>query len=673
MARPAPSHTGTATRAGTALLRAVWRPLPLALLLGVLAALLALLALAQPWYARLEIGGPLDSPYLRDFHRAEYSNEHQTGFRWSLPRASIVLPGAGKLAPLQLRVHGEQQASSLRLAMGHGSSELALRPGWQRLHLLAPADPWSGDVRLHLTAPEQTSAADPRPRGLVVSELTATGTGRLLPGQALLPGLSTALLVLLLAWGTRRTWPAALAGLALALGSGAVLALNQGAWRLLLTDYTGRLLLVLLLALLLAPLFGGLLGWLHRRGVVPLSPATRRTLVAVALLAFGLRFGAMAYPLNHNSDLPFILGRTWLVREGHLLSLFLPNPALTPVQWELDVTIPRSPFYYILTTPVTLLPGYQGDELGMLAFSSAIDALAVLLVGLLARAAGGSGRAAVCAALLAALLPFGLLLIVSWGIFPTIFAQTLSLAVLLLWLHLRPHLHTRRAWLLLAAAMALAYVAYPTALVFLGATWGLLWLCLLLRRDPATWPTFRAGVLALAVAFVLFYGWHTPAMLAQTLPTLAGEAIGETAPTTDTGGGFSAGRTWDAISVQPMDKYGGLIVALAGVGGLLLLNRIVSGQGGQRVRSTGLLLLVWALAYLPFALIDEYVVTLILKHVLHLLPLLAVLGGLLLGRLAHPSAGRAGRLVVGLVLAWVGWQGLVLLVDVVTNAFVQLK
>jgi hypothetical protein len=56
--------------------------------------------------------------------------------------------------------------------------------------------------------------------------------------------------------------------------------------------------------------------------------------------------------------------------------------------------------------------------------------------------------------------------------------------------------------------------------------------------------------------------------------------------------------------------------------------------------------------------------------VLHLLPLLALLGGLLLGRLAQ---NRAGLLLAGAVLALVCWQGVLLELDLIVYAFPQLK
>lgn len=640
-------------------------PLPLAVLLGLLAVLLTTLALRQPWAAQVQVGGGFDSPFLAGFYPAEYSNVHQTDFRWSLPMGEVLLPGVGR-SPVALRLHGDARDTPLLLDVGSGTQQIALRPGWQTLHIL-PTPDWRGDVRVQLQAAPQTSPTDPRQRGVVLSHIAVGSLIPTLPlAQPLLLGISTALAVLLTGAALRgrrsRTLAMLLVGGGLAVGSALLLA--QGAWRLWLTSYSMRWLLVLLLGMGIWLLVQQVLGGLARRGWLSTPAALRDGLAAAAVLAGVLRFGAMAYPLNHNSDLPFILGRTWMIRNGEWLKLFLPNPALTPVQWEMDVTIPRSPFYYILTVPVTFLPGRAGDELGMLAFSSAVDAVAVVLVGLLVVAVGGGRSAAILAAVLAGMLPFGVQMIVSWGVLPTLLAQCLSLLALVLWLHLRPHLHRRWAWLLLAGVLTLAFLSYPTALVFLGATGGLLVLLLALRRDPATLPTLQAGVLAVALAALLYYGWHVPALLARTLP----ELFGVGAPAAGGGGGeldFSLKRTLDAIALQPIAKYSPLVLLVAAGGAALLAVRLHSVRW-----YAGAVLLAWGLAYLPFALLDEYIVTLILKQVLWLLPLLAVLAGLVLGRWQQ---SQAGRLVGTLLLLWVGWQGAVLLVDLVRYAFIQLK
>ncbi len=644
----------------------VWQPLPLALLCGVLAFVLGSLALPQAWATTIQIGGGFDSPFLRGFHRAEFSELHQTDFRWTEPRAEVLLPGVNQ-SVVGLRIHGDTPNFPLTLTTGDTTYQLVLRSGWQTI-MIAPAPDWRGDVRIGLAAPAQTSPDDPRLRGVALSHISVSSRNAAVSlVQPLLIGLSSALAVLLVSAtlrGTRARLPLALlTGGSLAVGSAWLLASDQRMW---LTSYSARWLLVLLLGIGIWAGVQALLNWLAQQQRIPTDPRIRNSLAAAAVLAGVLRYAALAYPLNHNSDLRYILGRTWMIRDGQFLTLFLPNPALTPVQWEMDVTIPRSPFFYLLNVPMTFLPGRGSDALGMLAFSSVVDALAVVLVGLLVLHVGGGQHAAWAAAMLAATLPFGLQMIVSWGILPTLLAQMLALLTVYLWLELRPQLPTGPARLIIAGVLALAFLAYPTALVFLGATGVLLVLMLAMRRDPATVPTAQAGMLATAIALLLYYGWHMPALLNKTLPTLFGPAsAASTAPAAGNLSTLSLPRTLVAITAQPLDKYGILLLLLALSGSAMLLLRL----RGPRVYA-GLVLAAWSLAYLPFALLDEYIVTLILKQVLWLLPMLAILAGLTLGRMQH---SRAGRWLTAAVLLWIGWQGMVLLSELVRFAFMQLK
>lgn len=634
-----------------------------ALLVGVVTALLAAVALALPWQASIDIGGLYDHPYVRDFLTREYSSAFDVSFRWSRPRSALVLPGAGRVAPLTLRMHGDYPDMPIRLDTGSGEQTVLLRPGWQRILLLPQPDGWSGDIRVSIAAPPQENEYDSRTRGVVLERVLLHGNGAIPPGQAVLVGLNAALATLLAGWAFRRVWAGVLAGVALAVGSLLVLVWGGGAWRLMLTDYTGRLALVLASGGVLVWGVSTVLRWLDVRGVQTAHLRTRHLLAAAALLAFLLRYGAMAYPLNFISDIRFTMARATMVREGELLELFLPNPSLTPVQWETEATIPRSPLYYILASPLTALPG-NGARLAVMAFTSAIDALAVVLVGLIILHAGGGRRAAAVGAVLAAVMPLGLESAVSWGLFPTLLAQALVVLALLVWLRVRTHLHQRWALWLFVLAVALAFVAYPTALLFLGTTWCILLVLLAVQRDKETLRTLWAGVLAGVLALLLFYGWHIPAMVSKTLPMMA-ERLAEH------GTGSMASFTFSLSMLNPTwkpvwDKYGWTVL-VAAAGGVLLL---ASTRMSRQAADTRTLLLAWLLTYPPMGLMSAYVVTFIIKDVLYLLPALAVLAGLFLGRVAQR---RWGRVVAGAVTALVGWQGLLLVLHVIVHAFTDLK
>ncbi|NJP05834.1 MAG: hypothetical protein HC837_09535 [Chloroflexaceae bacterium] len=630
-----------------------WRDLAIALLVGVLVAAASGLVLARPWSTVVAVG-QRDSPYLDGFHRREYSAYYDALFRWSAPAAAIHVGGAGPLAPLTLRLHGESPEQTIQINSGQGWSEVTLRPGWQRVSLLPRADAWRGDVQVQLQAQARPDPADVRERGVVLGGMQIVGlAGEAVPAQMLWAGLSAALLTLLCSRLTNDHRWGMLAALLLGTVWLALLLLEGGSWRLLLMPYTARLTLVLLLALLLALLLSSLLRWLVGRGVVTMRPNVQRWLLMVLVAVFVLRLAGMFYPANPPTDVRFHVGRAWMVREGKFWELFWPNPGLTPLQWDSDVTIPRSPFYYVLTVPATYVPGADGPDLASMTFGSITDTLAVLLVALLVYRAGGGSRAAVCAALLAGVLPFGLRVSLSWGIFPTLLAQCLALLVLLLWLYWREQLHRWQVQVWLSVALAVAFLAYPTALLFFGSTWAVLVLWLAVRRDAAVLPTLNIGAVATAAALLIYYGWHLPSLLQQTLPVVFGAMGGSgelTAKMPSSADGLLA--LW-----QPLwQLYGLPLLLLAGGGAALVAIRL-------HCHRAMLWITAWCAAYVPFALAST-AVPLIEKHTVYILPMLALLAGLLLGELGQR---RAGRVVVWLLLALVVWQAGEMWLDIVVH------
>ena len=424
------------------------------LALGLLAALACGVALARPWSAHIEVGGLLDGPFLRGFHAHEHDGE--VNFRWSDVSSAVVLPGAGAAA-VQLRVHSQADGKQLTIDDGGGATTLRLRPGWQTLWLAPRASQGSGDVRVAIATTPATSGADPRQLGVVLDWIDLGGQSAP-AGQAALLGTIVALVVALAGWALGRAWAGVVAGAALGIGGLAALTWDGGAYRLLLTCYTGRLALTLALALAL--------GAAVERGLAPADGggAWRHRLAAVVALVFLARLAGMAYPLAFISDIRFHLYRSELIRDGRLLELLLPNSSLTPMQWQSDITIPYSPLYYMLLAPAMWLPG-SGPALAMMAFSSLVDALAALLAAALVILGGGGRRGALAAATLMGFLPFGLLVSVSWGLFPTLLGQCLALLAIVTWLWARPRLSRRRELWLVAAAMTLA-----SALLVLAAT-----------------------------------------------------------------------------------------------------------------------------------------------------------------------------------------------------------
>lgn len=621
------------------------------LVAGLVAGLLGAAVLARPWAASIDVGGPLDTPYLAGFYQPE-SND-TTSYRWAGADATVTLPAVGPLDALELRVTGHQDGDRVTVDAGAGLADVRLRAGWQYLRVIPRADPLSGDVRVRLVSDAApASAADPRRLGVVLDQIVLVGAGAASPLPALWLGVAAALCALLALWASRRLWAAALAGGLFAAAAGAVLSLGGGAWRPLLAGYAAPLALGLGLGALVALAAEQVLVRLAARGAIALAPPWARALALCALLAFLLRFLGLAFPLTVPNDLQFYLARATMVTEGKFWSLFLPNTALTPTQWHVDGPVPRSPFFYLITAPFMYLPG-KGPALAIGALSSFGEACAALALALIVLHGLKDERAAVFAALLAGAHPLSLKLAVIWGIFGTLLAQALSLVAVALWLYQRPRLREWRAQALVAGAFALAYLAYPTGLLFLGLTWAILVLLLALARDQAAWPTLLAGVLAALLALALFYAWHIPALLTITLPKMLGAGgdggLAGELPRASLTAGELALALWEPLRVHIGLAW--LALALAGMACLAARWR------GREARPATLLLAAWGLTYLPTAFANALFVTFILKHLLYAVPVAAALGGVALGWLAR--RGRWGPAAAWLVTGLLVLQGAV--------------
>jgi hypothetical protein len=637
-----------------------------ALCAAILATIFAAFGLARPWTGTIDVGNTSqDYPYIRKFHTWEYSNFYLVRFRWSSPSASLVLPGAGRLVPIVMRVYSDQKTQHIRLENGDGSPfDFALRQGWQRVQFLPQPNRWNGNVDIHFTTPTQISASDGRKRGVAFDWIRLHGQQQSPhPAQAIFIGLSIGLATLLAGWSTRRLWVSIVTAGTLIAASMLILMLKHGAWRLMLTAYTGRLVLVLASAVLLVHLLGRFVNHPSLQKNIALLPATAHALVGTSLVAFVVRFGLMTYPLNYIIDIKYHFGRAVMVRAGKFLDLFLPNPMVTPVQWDPALIVPYAPLYYILNAPLTYLPGNSG-VLAMMAFSSAVDALSVLFVGILVLLAGGSRRAAVIATLLAGTMSFGLLMVASWGHLPTLLGQCLMLFTMILWLRLRQRLNERQVRLALLSVMTLAYLSYTLVPMFLGITWSIFLLILLLRRDPTMMPLMRVGLLAALLAILLFYGWHISPLVSKTLPAM----MGKVAPTTSNTPGLSF---WSIVVLlwHPLQtQFHAIILSAAACGALLMDGRRVRhSQSKADIRS---LFIAWAATYPFIAFASMHMMTFNWKDVLYMLPLVSIFAGLFLGKLAHR---RWGGIIAVAIILFVFWDGMAFMAHQIVHAYTELK
>lgn len=146
-------------------------------LLVALAAAAVIAAFQLPLAFSFQVGrdgGPAtDRPFLAGFLPAEARDEPTPlRWRWSLPRAEIAVPGAGRqplLVGLSVVAHRQDAAPDgppTRLALDIGAAEplsLTLRPGRARYLLYVPAAALDdGALRLSLAAEPWRPAGDPR-------------------------------------------------------------------------------------------------------------------------------------------------------------------------------------------------------------------------------------------------------------------------------------------------------------------------------------------------------------------------------------------------------------------------------------------------------------------------------------------------------------------------------
>lgn len=279
------------------------------------------------------------------------------------------------------------------------------------------------------------------------------------------------------------------------------------------------------------------------------------------------------------------------------------------------------------------------------------------------------------AALLLAIHPFALVVVTSWGIYTTLLGQCWVVFSCFLWLIWRQRLAERRIQLAIAGAMLAAFLSHPAVLLLFASLWLLFIGLLLIRRDPLWKASTLIIVYAAIAAFLLYYGWHIPELIRRSLPTVFEALSGGRALNTDAKVSAieaGAGVVWPML----LEMYGRWLLSVAGLGALLFAKQLwdqrtteqLTLQASNRLY-LGLLLLVWLLIYPPFAFIDARV-ALNYKHVLFMIVPISILVGWLYGTIARFAAGR---LLVGVSIIWIAWQGVSLVIDKIMYAYISLR
>jgi hypothetical protein len=277
---------------------------------------------------------------------------------------------------------------------------------------------------------------------------------------------------------------------------------------------------------------------------------------------------------------------------------------------------------------------------------SLMDALVVLGIYALVRRVSPTG--AVWSALLYAAMPLSFRAFI-YGILPTIFAQALTLFVLMiavLWPKRLAHPFALAGWTL---GLAASLLAFPTALAFnsfmvvsLSAGW--VWRKAASRRVMGA--MLVGLVSALVISFVAYYGLYIEPFMTRTLPAL------------QSGVNIGGKELWPNGLPDLLAWTGGYAIAwvlwLLIPLSILLLWRS-RGENSHRLR---ILLLAWLTIFLGGMALN-WRIDMIGKHIYYTVPAAAIAGGLIFSHLWKRSpGGPAARVLVALACLYLVWAGL---------------
>lgn len=600
-------------------------------------------------------------------------------YRWSSGASAVALPNLGRGAwtvELDLiAAHPDGSPLNARVvANGITLAELPETPEPRRVRLLAPpAALRDGSLELEILA---DTFVDPRPLGLqlsnvVVAPAAGAGIATALPP---LGGLGLALAIVLggyaslaaLVGGRRQGgarglpgygWAALGIGLAAALG-GWALAAHRFPSSFMLPRLAWLALFSLLLALALRPLTL----WLFRSAGVPaegtLGGRFVPALLAIFMVGYWLKAVGMLYPYFVGIDVEWHMTRAQWILGGDLPRLYGTNSPLNettmPVaEWGANPpVIPYSPWYHIFATIFAFTPMSMVMAANM--WSLLIDSTRVVLIGLIARKAGLSPRAALIAGATFAVLPVSFLLH-SWGNVPTTMGLWLTLLCNVLIYGWWGRLHERRVMLTLSLLLLATFLIYTVTGVFMGVFLvGLTLLIWLNGLRGGEWaalksqlrPLWIAAGVAIALAIVIYYGQYIPPIIATTVPylgtvfTQGPQSVGVERPP------FSQ-YMWSFVPhldyrIWPGDYlfFGIAIPMLFTVPGFLALR-------GRPL--TWLVMAAW-LSVATLFMLAGYRISMVDKQIFYMLPVMCVCWALCADRLWR--RGRWGALIVLVVLLY---------------------
>ena len=654
------------------LLVAITLPWLYALLLGT--ALLGALAYQRGGDYTIVAGDDHSAVYLINYYKPETAPDRR--FRWSSPNSFIRLPGLGAYAlTLHVRLSGELPRDADRLGEVLVNEQRVatfhLQAGWQDYAFPIRADQIGagGNARIRVRLPPLQVPGDSRLLGAPLDRIVLERQpGSLVwPAPEHLAALLLAVLAVYLGAVGLGVAPrgAALVGAGVSLLWAAALA---GAH--METAFAAPRLLPVLWGTLAATLLArGGVGWLFRRaGVEPGRRAWWALGAAFAASAL-VKAGGLFHPafllMDHAARLHQLdkFGRNPL---GFLQTYLAAPPDMgLGGQLDLGTAIPYSPFFYIVFSPLNVLVPDETQRLDALNLLLALlEASSVFALYYVLRRGWRDGPAAVCAALVFVSIPLTNLLFSDGG-YPSILAQWLLVMTTAALAAAYPRLGRPLVLGPLALLLAAALVSHTSITLLLSVLLAGFVLLVALFDRPRFGPVALWSGLGLAGAFFSYYVFSLPVIFGQILPAVLARlrVAGSVGQDPAKLGAPLLHGFWPQIAAH--FQIWPLALGLAGFAARGLegtewrrpLARSRPAQATTPVVRRGLTLWfgAWLLSFALFSLIDLRI-NLLQKHMLFALPLLALLSGLSLGPLWR--RGRAGRLLVGLLLAVLAWASL---------------
>jgi len=613
------------------------------IVLWVLIALILVYRVPQP--LQVDLGSSYGRAHTRGFDRRETNQDYTYAF--TRESAQIFIPGAGggNFATL-LRFNGWRPAGvdPAIVHLGNGRAGVTFRPAGEMrsYHVLLPATAGDIDYRI-ISNLFQGSPSDPRTLGVPIDRFEASAT-------AFVPPVRSGLILLALALGlyglARRLafGPGTSAVLALLLVSSACYGLLTA--RMLITVGLVRWLVVVVgLHVLLWPLCRALAS-LYRWSNLDVTPGELTWLGRIFVAATLVKLGGILYPHIIIFDEPAHVMRMQWILDGRFMELY--RPGYTSYMGDTvglgSGQFPYSPLWYLVVVPFRFVGLSLKDATNGL--SALMDVSKLIPIHMIALATTGSRRTSLLAAAFYHLLPMPLF-ILSWGNYPTQFGLWASLnATAFLVVNYR-RFEGRRRFIAWAAFMALAILSYTVLGVFAITLFGLIGVLGLAQRDGLGFRRLRFIVTGIIVAelfcFAIYHVQFAGPFLRDTLPAI----VSGTSQRLDAPLDASAeARTNALANIAANNQFTvnhftslGLLLAVAGVVVLAI---------EPRARRWWPLWGAWLGVFILYTLVSAYVADMVLKHVFYIMPLIAIVLGVLCDRWWR--RGRFGQIAVVLVI-----------------------